>query len=53
MTRPAETKPAATAQARPAQQPDQQTTTATNGTMSGAQPIVAGNSFDSRFGAMK
>jgi murein L,D-transpeptidase YafK len=49
--RPAEAKPAATAQAKSSS--DQPTTTATNGTMSGAQPIVAGNSFDSRFGAMK
>jgi len=50
VTRPAEAKPAATAQAKP--QNDQQTTAA-GGAMSGAQPIVAGNSFDSRFGAMK
>lgn len=53
VTRPAEPKPAATAQAKPAPQPDQPTTTATNGTMSGAQPIVSGNSFDSRFSAMR
>jgi murein L,D-transpeptidase YafK len=54
VTRPAEAKPASTAQAKPTSQTDQQTTTtAATGTMSGAQPIVAGNSFDSRFGAMK
>ena len=51
VTPPAGPKPTATAQAKP--QNDQQTTTAAGGTMSGAQPIVAGNSFDSRFGAMK
>jgi len=53
VTRPVEPKPAATAQAKPAPQPDQPTTTAANGTMSGAQPIVSGNSFDSRFSAMR
>ena len=54
--RPAEIKPVATAQAKPAPQADQPTTTASTAsasTMMGAQPIVAGNSFDSRFGAMK
>jgi len=54
--RPAEIKPAVTVQAKPAPQADQPTTTASTastGTMMGAQPIVAGNSFDSRFGALK
>ena len=51
--RPAETRPAATVQAKPVPQADQPTATAVNGTLAGAEPIVAGNSFDSRFSAMK
>ena len=49
--RPAETRPATTAQAKPMPQAEQPTQA--SGTLAGAQPIVAGNSFDSRFGALK
>ncbi len=52
-TRPTEPKPAATAQAKPAPQAEQSPTTTANATMAGAQPIVSGSSFDSRFSALK
>jgi hypothetical protein len=40
-------------QAKPAPQADQPTATVANGALAGAQPVVSGNSFDSRFSAMK
>jgi murein L,D-transpeptidase YafK len=51
--RPAETRPPAAAQEKPAPQADHPTTTASTSAMAGSQPIVSGNSFDSRFGALK